>query len=180
MGDVRDRFVDVRLIAATHQDLRQMIEAKTFRSDLYFRISTVPLAIPPLRERREDIPFIVESLLHNICNDMARPLPEISQAALKQLSSYLWPGNIRELRNVLERTVLLEDKHTLEPQDFHFEPTTTSGNSHYDPNWTLDQLEEFHIRHVFGELDGNVEQTAKRLGMAKSTLYQKLKALRLG
>ena len=179
MGDVRDRFVDVRLIAATHQDLRQMIESKTFRSDLYFRISTVPISIPPLRERPEDIPAIAQMLVLRICSDMARQRAELSARAMQRLSNYFWPGNIREMRNVLERALLLSDKSVLEPDDLAFESSTNHRTSSYDPNWTLEEIEKYHIGRVFTEAEQNVEKTAKRLGIAKSTLYQKLKALNL-
>jgi transcriptional regulator with PAS, ATPase and Fis domain len=179
MGDVRDRFIDVRLIAATHQDLRHLIETKVFRSDLYFRISTVPLAIPPLRERQDDIPAIAHSLLFRICSDMARPRAELSAKAVERLRSYYWPGNIRELRNVLERALLFTDRMVLEPGDLAFEAGPETRSNSYKSDWTLEELERFHISAVFSEENQNVEQTARRLGIAKSTLYQKLKALHL-
>ena len=179
MGDVRDRFVDVRLIAATHQDLRQLIESKQFRSDLYFRISTVPIAIPSLRERPEDIPAIVGYLLARICVDMARPEAKLSAKAVQRLASYYWPGNIRELRNVLERALLLTEKSALEADDFAFETNFQPPLHSYDSSWSLNQVERFHIERVFGEEDRNVEKTAKRLQIAKSTLYQKLKTLNI-
>ena len=179
MGDIRDRFIDVRLIAATHQDLRHLIETKVFRSDLYFRISTVPLAIPPLRERQDDIPAIAQSLLLRICSDMARPPAEISPKAVERMRSYYWPGNIRELRNVLERALLFTDRQVLEPGDLSFEPGPEHRSNSYTSDWTLEELERFHISTVFSGENQNVEKTAKHLGIAKSTLYQKLKTLRL-
>ena len=179
MGDVRDRFIDVRLIAATHQDLRQLIETKMFRSDLYFRISTVPLLIPPLRERQDDIPFVACSLLRRICSDMARPSAELSAKAAERLRSYYWPGNIRELRNVLERALLFTDRPVLEPGDLAFETGPLYRSDSYKPDWTLEELERFHISAAFSGENQNVEKTARRLGIAKSTLYQKLKALHL-
>jgi len=179
MGDVRDRFVDVRLLAATHQDLRQLIETKKFRSDLYFRISTVPVGIPSLRERPEDIPVIANSMLQRICIDMARPMAELSPKSMQRLATYYWPGNIRELRNVLERALLLTDKRVLEPGDFAFEPKAQRTDHAYNSQWTLEELERFHIERVYGEEEQNVEKTAKRLRIAKSTLYQKLKALKI-
>jgi DNA-binding NtrC family response regulator len=179
MGDVRDRFIDVRLIAATHQDLRHLIETKVFRSDLYFRISTVPLAIPPLRERQDDIPAIAHSLLLRICSDMARPPALISPKGVERLRSYYWPGNIRELRNVLERALLFTDRPVLEPGDLAFEPGPEHGSNSYKSDWTLEELERFHIATVFSGENQNVEKAAKHLGIAKSTLYQKLKALHL-
>jgi DNA-binding NtrC family response regulator len=179
MGDVRDRFIDVRLIAATHQDLRHLIETKVFRSDLYFRISTVPLAIPPLRERQDDIPAVAHSLLLRICSDMARPPAQLSPKAVDRLRSYYWPGNIRELRNVLERALLFTDRLVLEPGDLAFEPGPENRSDSYKSDWTLEELERFHISAVFAGEHQNVEKTARRLGIAKSTLYQKLKALHL-
>jgi len=179
MGDVRDRFVDVRLIAATHQDLRQLIESNAFRGDLYFRISTVPLAIPPLRERRDDIPHIARTILARICSDMARTPVELSESAVERLRSYYWPGNIRELRNVLERSLLFTDGTVLGPSDFSFEPQSQVRATAYQPDWTLEELERFHISSAFAAEQQNVEKTARRLGIAKSTLYQKLKAFNL-
>ena len=179
MGDVRDRFIDVRLIAATHQDLGHLIETKAFRSDLYFRISTVPLAIPPLRERQDDIPAVAHSLLLRICSDMARPRAQLSPKAVERLRSYYWPGNIRELRNVLERALLFTDRPVLEPGDLAFEISPVHRSDSYKPDWTMEELERFHISAAFSAENQNVEKTARRLGIAKSTLYQKLKALHL-
>lgn len=181
IGDVRDRFSDVRLVAATHQDLRKLIDAKLFRSDLYFRISTVPLAIPSLRERPEDVPDIARALLARICWDMAKPQAELSTQALERLRSYYWPGNIRELRNVLERAVLFTEGPILESTDLVFEPqpSVSSNTTSYQPEWNLEEVERFHISSVFSAENKNVEKTAQRLGIARSTLYQKLKALNL-
>ena len=179
MGDVRDRFVDIRLIAATHQDLRHLIETKAFRGDLYFRISTVPLSIPPLRERGDDIPFIAQALLARISSDMAHPRAELSPQAVERLRAYYWPGNIRELRNVLERALLFTDATVLEARDLFFEPQSQAKSDSYKPEWTLAEVEQFHISAAFVAEGKNVEQTARRLGIAKSTLYQKLKILNL-
>jgi len=179
MGDVRDRFIDIRLIAATHQDLRQLIETKVFRGDLYFRISTVPLAIPALRERQDDIPYVALALLTRICSDMARPRAELSGQAVERLRSYYWPGNIRELRNVLERALLFTERNVLESGDLSFEPQAQVREHRYQPDWTLEELERFHIAAAFSAEKQNVEKTAQRLGIARSTLYQKLKSLNL-
>jgi DNA-binding NtrC family response regulator len=178
LGDIRDRFVDVRLIAATHQDLLKLIDEKRFRSDLYFRISTVPIVIPPLRERTQDIPVIAREILVRICSDMGRPSLNLSESALQPLCSYRWPGNIRELRNVLERAVLLTEGHELRPSDFRFEMGSRAAVSAYDPKATLEEIERVHIQLALEEEGGNVERAAKRLGIPKSTLYQRLKVLR--
>jgi DNA-binding NtrC family response regulator len=180
LGDVRDRFVDVRLIAATHQDLKQLIEAKMFRRDLYFRISTFPIFIPPLRERREDLPRIARNLMGKISAELARHPAELSRDAIQRLQSYDWPGNIRELRNVLERAMLLTDKPILGPADFVFDPRIDQASASYHSGWTLREVERFHIDRVLAEENGNMKKTARHLAIAKSTLYEKLKTPKTG
>jgi len=178
LGDVRDRFVDVRLIAATHQDLVKSIGEKTFRSDLYFRISTLQITIPPLRERIGDIPMIAQDLLGRMSAEMGRPQSALSDSAIDRLKSHRWPGNIRELRNVLERAVLYSQKQTLGPEDLRFEDNAASSNDQYDSRLTLAELERVHIERVLNEELGQVVAAAMRLGIPKSTLYQRIKALR--
>src|SRR6267143_4339189 len=121
LGDVRDRTVDLRLIAATSHDLARLAQEQGFRSDLYFRISTLVLRVPPLRERREDTPLLAADLLERLAAHRGRRC-SLSPAALTALQAYPWPGNIRELRNVLERAVLLSSDTVLDPGDLHFDP----------------------------------------------------------
>jgi DNA-binding NtrC family response regulator len=180
MGDVRDRFVDVRLVAATHQDLSRLIMEKKFRSDLYFRISTVPILIPPLRERSADIAVLANQLLHRITGDLGRQPTGLSAAALSKLQAYHWPGNIRELRNVLERALLLTEKKNLEPEDFQFEDRSASSSpSAYASTFTLAEVERLHIETVLREEGFNVPEAAKRLAIPKSSLYQKIKVMKI-
>jgi DNA-binding NtrC family response regulator len=110
---------------------------------------------------------------------MARPPVELSAKAVERLRSYYWPGNIRELRNVLERALLFADRPALEPDDLSFEPNTNHQSTSYNSAWTLEELERFHISTAFESESQNVDKTAKRLGIAKSTLYQKLKTMNL-
>lgn len=179
LGDVRDRSVNTRLIAATHQDLRRLMEEKQFRADLYFRISTVPVVLPSLRDRREDIPMLVTEMLQRISPDMAHAVPEVSTDAMQALCEYRWPGNIRELRNVLERAMLMAgEARVLEAKHFFFEPGNTS-RSGYDSRLTLQELERLHIQTVLNEEDGNVDSAATRLGLSRSALYQRLRTLNI-
>lgn len=180
LGDVRDRFVDVRLIAATHQDLVKSISEQRFRSDLYFRVSTLQIVIPPLRDRIEDIPLIAEHLLTRISSELSRPAKELSPGVLGKLSSYSWPGNIRELRNVLERAVLYSEKQVLHPDDLRFEQHHPGASDHsiYHSRLTLAELERLHINRVLEEESGQVAAAAVRLGIPKSTLYQRIKSYR--
>ncbi len=178
LGDVRDRRVDVRLIAATHQDIAKLIREKQFRSDLYFRINTIPLTTPALRDRVEDIPILAQYWLKRLPHDLStsRGECELSEGAVRALQSYSWPGNIRELRNVLERAVLLSDSKLLRENDLHFdisaEPSPTPPHS---TTRTLEEVEKNYIEEVLTLEGGRVEATARRLGIPRSSLYNKLK-----
>lgn len=175
VGDVRDRQVDVRLIAATHQDMGQLVREKRFRDDLYFRISTIPLSFPALRERIEDIPTMAQYLLDKVSADLGRGELRLDENCIQALKAYSWPGNIRELRNVIERAVLLSDQKTITINDLHFDGHTQVGSPFLDSRLTLLELEKQHIERVLQEERGRVEKAAKRLGIPRSSLYQKIK-----
>src|SRR4029453_1747852 len=117
LGDVRDRQVDVRLLAATHRDLGRLVQEEKFREDLYYRLNTIPLVVPPLRERGGDVILLARRLVERISAEMGRPGVRLSGAAEQELLSRAWPGNVRQLRNVLERALLLSDHSTLGPAD---------------------------------------------------------------
>lgn len=175
VGDVRDRQVDVRLIAATHQDIGQLVREKRFRDDLYFRISTIPLSFPALRERVEDIPELARYLLNKLAVDLGRGEIDLTVDCVQALQSYSWPGNVRELRNVIERAVLLSDQKSISLSDLHFDGHTNVGTTVLDSRLTLLELEKQHIERVLQEERGRVENAAKRLGVPRSSLYQKIK-----
>ena len=175
VGDVRDRQVDVRLIAATHQDVIQLVREKKFRDDLYFRISTIPLSFPPLRERIEDIPVLARYLLDKVSVDLGRGGIQLNDDCVKALQAYAWPGNVRELRNVIERAVLLSDQKTIGLKDLNFDGHANVGSPPYDSGLTLNELEKRHIQRILEEERGRVEKAAKRLGIPRSSLYQKIK-----
>jgi DNA-binding NtrC family response regulator len=172
MGAVRDQRVDVCLIAATHQDLAALVRDKRFRSDLYFRVSTIPLMVPPLRERREDVPLLARTLLDGIGRDLRRGAVGLSPGAEQALMAYAWPGNIRELRNVLERAALLSDQPLLEARDVQL-PLEASPAG--DLNLKLRELERRHIEAVLRHEHGHVERAARRLGVPRSSLYQMIR-----
>ena len=175
LGDVRDRQVDVRLIAATHQDIGQLVREKRFRDDLYFRISTIPLSFPSLRERIEDIPTLAQYMLDKVAADLGRGELHLDQSCIQALQAYSWPGNIRELRNVIERAVLLSDQKHITLNDLHFDGHTQVGAPFLNSRLTLLELEKQHIERVLQEERGHVETAAKRLGIPRSSLYQKIK-----
>ena len=172
LGDVRDRQVDIWLIAATHQDLAALVEEKKFRSDLYYRVSTILLRLPPLRERTEDIPVLAERLLRSTAGELDRDEIALSPAALRRLQAHSWPGNIRELRNVLERAALLTSASVLEPGDLGFDFDQAAP----DPlaGLTLRDAERRLIEQALAQERGHVERAAARLGISRSSLYQRL------
>lgn len=181
VGAVRDRQVDVRLIAATHQDLSRLVAESKFRSDLYFRISTIPITVPALRARVEDIPVLARQLLDRLTAEIGRARVELAPDALRAMAAYHWPGNIRELRNVLERAVLLTARQELRAQDLSFEnfPSPIASSRDGDLEMTLEEIQRRHIAAVLESVRGHVEQAATRLGVPRSTLYQKLKAMQI-
>jgi DNA-binding NtrC family response regulator len=180
IGDVRNRSVDIRLIAATNRDLGQMVREGRFRPDLYFRINTIQLVIPPLRERPEDIPH----LARNVLDRMSQAAPvELTPRALQALCEYDWPGNVRELRNVLERAMLLGGGTTrLDRSDLRFEREAARPQpepfAEADEVTTLAEMERQYVEHVLRRANGAVDRAAAWLGIARSTLYQKLRRYR--
>ncbi len=171
--------VDVRWIAATHRDLRAMVREGTFREDLYHRLAVFPIRLPPLRERREDIVPLAESLLARIAESAGRsPAPRLDDGARARLRSEAWPGNVRELRNVLERALILSDGPVLEEQHLWIE--AASGESASEGaapvgDGSLSDLERVAIERALVAVGGNRRAAAARLGIGLRTLYDKLK-----
>ena len=181
LGDVQERVVDVRLIGATHRDLAAMSADGRFRQDLFFRISTFPITVPPLRDRVEDIPLLAENLLEELSRAIGCRRPAIDPTALRMLERYRWPGNVRELRNVLERALLLLDGAVILPSHLVLQFAGTgpaagpSADAGDDLDLTLEQLERKHIERVLAAEEGRVDRAAQRLAVPRSSLYQKLK-----
>jgi DNA-binding NtrC family response regulator len=180
LGEVRDREVDARLIAATHRDLPHMIAEGLFREDLYFRIHALPLTMPPLRERGDDVIVIARNLLARMAVELGRPGLRLSPATEKALLRRRWPGNVRELRNALEHAALLSSNDTIEPGDLTPASITEGGAaapSAYVPggDLSLDAAERRHIERVLAMCDGNVPNAARELGVSRSALYVRLR-----
>ncbi len=171
-------LVDVRVIAATNRNLREEMSRKAFRDDLYFRLSTITLQVPPLRERREDIVPIAMLFLLDATSRASRPAPELSGAAAEFLASHHWPGNVRELRNAIQRAVVMGEGPALSAADFSFllAPESTPVETAADPR--LSRWEQTEKNSILAELARqrwNKTRTAHELGIAKSTLFEKLK-----
>src|SRR6185369_9661331 len=164
LGDTRDRFVDIHLIAATHEDLLALASQKKFREDLYYRIGVIPLRIPPLRERPEDVPAVAHALIEALAIELGRPKAHLSPDAEQALVTSRWPGNVRELRNVLERAILRSDGVTVTRANLTLDPAMRPAASD-DPRLTLAEIERRHIERALEAEDGHVERAAKRLGI---------------
>ncbi|MEO8725522.1 MAG: sigma-54 dependent transcriptional regulator [Acidobacteriaceae bacterium] len=197
MGEVKDRTVDTRLIAASHHDLGVLVQQGRFRSDLYFRINTIPLRVPALRERAQDIPLLAQMLLADICADLGKPGKTLAGNALDELRGYRWPGNVRELRNVLERAILLGSEEVIERSHLLFDresdrdapgpgdltqPGVSEGGSPIRASarsMTLQEMERWHIETILNSTNGKVDAAAALLDIPRSSLYQKLKRYRI-
>jgi DNA-binding NtrC family response regulator len=170
MGSARELSVDVRVIAASHRDLREAARTERFRSDLYYRLSTVTVTIPALRERRDAIPALARELLAGIAAKLGRPAPELTADAESALVAHGWPGNVRELKNVLERTLHFTPERELRARDLRIErqagPMETT---------TLRDAERSHIERALAS-HSHVAAAAKSLGISRSSMYAKMKA----
>ena len=178
LGGTKTLKVDVRLIAATNRDLRAALEEGTFREDLYYRLNVVAIDIPPLREHKEDIPGLVDFFLKKYAREMNKPVSKISQQALKLLMEFHWPGNIRELENVIQRAVTLSDGPLVDVPDIQLDvaaaKATGASNHLLPPGMTLDQWEEEAIREALRRADNNKSQAARLLGLSRNALRYRL------
>ena len=183
VGGVRDLNASFRLIAATNRDLAGEVNAGRFRNDLYYRLNVVRIRMPPLRERLEDVPILVEVILRPLAKEMGRPVPLISPRALKKLQTYHWPGNVRELRNVLERALLTFNGKELRSEDLLLEsgagamPRQGSAAGPVS-EWDIRALDDVIADYVAAAVEaagGNMRKAARQLQISPSTLYARLK-----
>jgi DNA-binding NtrC family response regulator len=182
LGSNSTRHIDVRVIAATNQDLRAALEQGTFREDLYYRLNVVPLNIPPLRERKQDIPFLANHFVHKLAPDAGCEVESITDAAMEKLMAYHWPGNVRELENVIERSLVMANGTQLDASDIKLESAPRprshaagSGEPSFLPDGlTLDQYEQEIIKEALRRADGNKSQAARLLGLTRNALRYRL------
>ncbi|QDU33677.1 DNA-binding transcriptional response regulator [Poriferisphaera corsica] len=185
LGSNKVLHVDVRLISATNRDLTNKVKEGTFREDLYFRIKGVELHLPSLRERREDIPLLVSHYANQFAQQLEKPAPEIAEDLNMMLMQFDWPGNVRQLINVVQNMVIINTENRLDPQHLPQEikqalgsdssSDTTSSIINDSAGLRLDQIEKQAIRNALRINAGNREQAAKMLGIGERTLYRKLK-----
>ena len=182
VGGTEPISLDVRIIAATHRDLEKMIEAGRFREDLYYRLHVVSIRIPPLRERMEDIPELIQLCLNEFSIKYSKPVPELDPEVMYRLVNHDWPGNVRQLRNLMERIMILMDGEAIQPHHLpsNFtkvkESSTTSSPS---PRSVAGDSEEMRIRNALTTTYGNKTAAAQLLGISRATLYNKLRKYHL-
>lgn len=185
LGGTRTLRVDVRIIAATNKALDQEVEAKRFRADVYYRINVIAIHLPPLRERREDIPLLVAHFLRKYTEQNAKPLATLQPQVMRRLQAYDWPGNVRELENVVERAVVLSSGASIGvaalPPHLQTNAPVLVPNDHFvlPGNATLAQIEREAILHALQRHAGNREATARTLDIGVATLYRKLRQYQL-
>jgi len=180
LGSTRTQQVDVRVIAATHRDLKKMVEEGTFRSDLYYRLHVFPLVVPPLRDRREDIPLIVRHFVDKYAKRMDRNIETIPAKTMEVLTGYSWPGNIRELQNLIERAVILSPGASLRvPLEAMKQETIPASGTHLT---TLEEMEREHVLRALREsnwVTGGPSGAAAKLGMKRTTLAYRIRKLKI-
>jgi two-component system response regulator HydG len=176
VGGTESIKVDVRLIAATNRDLKKAIKEGSFREDLYFRLNVVSIEIPPLRERREDIPFMVQRFMDEFCKENAKPSMLIKKDTLEALQKYSWPGNVRELRNAIESLVvrLKEPQITLDDLPSHIRQNEDNPAPAITVGLSINEMEKELIAKTLESVKGNKTQAAKILGIGLRTLYRKM------
>ncbi len=179
LGSSKQIPINIRLICATNMPLYEMVEQKQFRQDLLYRINTVEIHLPPLRDRKEDIPILTDYFLRSYCTKYRKPLLRIAPAALKKLEQYPWRGNIRELQHTLERLVIMTDANVIEASDIALSgttpaPTQPSSNGLVVENLNLDDVEKTVIRKALLKHNGNVSHAADELGLTRAALYRRM------
>jgi transcriptional regulator with PAS, ATPase and Fis domain len=179
VGSNMPQPTDIRLICATNRNLAEMVQQGDFREDLLYRINTIHLHLPALRERKEDILPLAELFLQQYNTQYGRQLKAISQEATKKLQAHPWYGNIRELQHTMEKAVIMSDGEVLKPEHIELnalvQPSSLPGNQQEMPTQTLEATECEAIRRAMQQFDGNVSQVANALGITRQTLYSKLK-----
>jgi transcriptional regulator with PAS, ATPase and Fis domain len=168
---------NARIVAATNKDLRQAMQNGTFRDDLYYRLNVINIHLPPLRERREDVPLLAQEFLDRLAHELGREVSGISEEALRLLMDHDWPGNVRELENAIERALVSCKSGVLGAEDFAFlsrTPAAAPGPA-LPPGLTLQDMEKQYIAATLARLAGNVKAAAEALGIDRSTLYEKIK-----
>ncbi len=172
VGGTQPMEVDFRVVAATNRNLKKAIKNEIFREDLYYRLNVIAFQMPPLRERKEDIPLLAEHFLRRFSQETNKPVDKISRAAIDEMMLYEWPGNVRELENAIERAVVVGKEREIRPADL---PFRRSDDPTFIPKNALKDIEKAHIEKVLDNYQWNIAKSSKILGIDRTTLYSKIK-----
>ena len=173
LGSTRKTSINVRLICATNADIRSMIEEGKFRQDLYYRINTIEIKMPPLRERGEDILLLAEHFMQHYAKKCKKTINGLSREAKQKLMRYNWPGNVRELQHIMEKAVILADSKLLKPDDFNFQPKLEKRAEDINM-YNLEEVEKTTIERAVKKANGNLSYAAELLGITRYTMYRKI------
>lgn len=178
LGSNKTLHIDVRVIAATNKDLRAALEDGTFREDLYYRLNVVPIEVPPLRDRKEDIPYLAKHFVEKLASENGNQVSAITDAAIDKLMQYSWPGNVRELENVIERSIVMTTGDRLNADDIRLDmnlrPRAPAGEMGLPEGMSLDQYEQELIRTALKQANNNKSQAARILGLTRNSLRYRL------
>lgn len=174
VGSVTSKPIDIRLVSATNQSLDEMVSSGEFRQDLLFRINTIEIHLPPLRERISDIPLLVDHFVKLYSKKYHKELKSIADDTLNKLAEYHWPGNVRELQHAVERAVILSDNGQLEPSDFMLIKQDDTGEQMHIEDYNLEEVEKMVLRKALKKHTGNISKAAEELGLTRASLYRRL------
>ncbi|WP_440880980.1 sigma-54-dependent transcriptional regulator [Tenacibaculum sp. C7A-26P2] len=177
LGEGKERKIDVRIICATNAPIHEMVEEKTFRQDLLFRINTIELNLPPLRERQEDILILAKYFLKRLNKKYRKNIQGFTKEATNELSNYFWPGNIREVEHIIERAVIMTEENTIQLNDLQFSKKKLGVS--IDNNLNLEETEKLLIQKALEKHNGNISKAAKDLGLTRAALYRRLEKYNL-
>lgn len=178
VGDSKPTKIDVRVVAATNRDLQKETENNTFRSDLYYRLAVLPISLPSLRERSKDIEPLASHFLKQFSEKVGKAVPKMSAEFIEKLKSYKWKGNIRELKNIMERIAILSTNITLTIDDLPYEIRNCDQQTN-NSSFSIAEIEKQHILKVLDRTKGNKTEAAKLMGMGLTTLYRKLEEYKI-
>jgi DNA-binding NtrC family response regulator len=174
VGAVKPIRIDVRLICATNNNIHSDVAEGKFRQDLLYRINTVEIQLPPLRDRTSDIPLLANHFLKIYSRKYRKPIRGVLAGTIKKLSQYQWPGNVRELQHAIERAVIMTDSDMLTPDDFVLNPSTKKTSDIEFESYNLDEIEKTIIQKVLKQANGNITQAAQDLGLTRTSLYRRM------
>lgn len=174
IGSNKPIDIDIRLICATNEPIKEMVNNQEFRQDLLYRVNTIEIQLPALRERKEDIPLLADHFLDEYTQKYDKQIQTFSEPALNKLKKYSWPGNVRELRHAVERAVIMTDHNILQPEDFLLTSMGSDEASMVFDDYNLEEVEKTVIRKALKKHEGNISKSADELGLSRASLYRRM------